>query len=130
MYYRLSATLVLQNIIVPVHYCAVVEKAKETNFLELLSTFFAVLWIRIRRFCVFGPPGSGSVIICTDPDPSINKAKQEKQLIFTIKVISKKLIKKIFFVSILSARQKNQDTDLEPDPYQNVTDLQHCFLNR
>ncbi len=34
------------------------------------------------RFCVsgsvpyvFGSPGSGSVIICTDPDPSINKQK-------------------------------------------------------
>jgi hypothetical protein len=25
---------------------------------------------------VFGPPGSGSVIICTDPDPSINKQKK------------------------------------------------------
>jgi hypothetical protein len=24
---------------------------------------------------VFGPLGSGSVIICTDPDPSINKRK-------------------------------------------------------
>ncbi len=25
---------------------------------------------------VFGPPGSGSVFICTNPDPSINKQKK------------------------------------------------------
>jgi hypothetical protein len=33
---------------------------------------------------VFGPPGSGSVIICTDldPDPSIKKQKSKKILDF------------------------------------------------
>jgi len=35
---------------------------------------------------VFGPPGSGSVIICTDPDldqdTSINKQKSKKNLDF------------------------------------------------
>jgi hypothetical protein len=30
----------------------------------------------------FGPPRSGSVIICTDPDPSINKQKTKKNLGF------------------------------------------------
>jgi hypothetical protein len=29
---------------------------------------------------VFSPVGSGSVIICTDPDPSINKQKSKKNL--------------------------------------------------
>ncbi len=28
---------------------------------------------------VFKPPGSGSVIICWDPDPSINKQKKESK---------------------------------------------------
>jgi hypothetical protein len=36
-------------------------------------------WGRIS----FGPPGSGSEIICTDPDPSLNKQKIEKTLIST-----------------------------------------------
>ncbi len=29
---------------------------------------------------VFGPPKAGSVIICTDPDPSIDKQKSKKNL--------------------------------------------------
>ncbi len=40
-----------------------------------------VLWIRIRWKdpYVFGPPGSRSIIICMDPDPSIITEKlQEK----------------------------------------------------
>ncbi len=33
----------------------------------------------------FGPPGSGSVIICTDPDPSIiQQKKKKKPLISTV----------------------------------------------
>jgi|LakMenE01Jun11ns_1017448.scaffolds.fasta_scaffold8918251_1 hypothetical protein len=32
---------------------------------------------------VFRPLGSGSVVICTDPDPSINKPKIQKTLVFT-----------------------------------------------
>jgi hypothetical protein len=27
---------------------------------------------------VFGPPGSGSVIVCTDPDPSIIQQKNKE----------------------------------------------------
>jgi hypothetical protein len=28
---------------------------------------------------VFGPPGSGPIISCTDPDPSINNQKNSKK---------------------------------------------------
>ncbi len=52
---------------------------------------------------VFGPPGSGSGIICTDPDPSINKQKIEISHEFNCFVTS----------------QKNTD------PYQNFTDPDH-----
>ncbi len=31
---------------------------------------------------VFGPPGSESVIICTDPDPPIIKQKKKKNNVF------------------------------------------------
>ncbi len=54
-----------------VHYPLV-----SSNYLDL-ATF---LWIRIRTYG-FGSPGSGSIIICTDPDldsdsdPSIIKQK-------------------------------------------------------
>jgi hypothetical protein len=34
---------------------------------------------RIRKYRYFGAPGSGPVIICTDPDPSINKQKNQEK---------------------------------------------------
>jgi hypothetical protein len=43
-------------------------------------------------YSVFGPPGSGSVTNCTDPkpdpDPSINKQKNKKNLVFCYSVLS------------------------------------------
>jgi hypothetical protein len=33
---------------------------------------------------IFGPPGYESVIICTDPDPSINKQNIKKTLISAV----------------------------------------------
>jgi hypothetical protein len=39
----------------------------------------------VFRMPVYGPPESGSSIICTDPDPSINKQKKvEKTLISAV----------------------------------------------
>jgi hypothetical protein len=32
---------------------------------------------------VFGPPGLGSINICTDPDPSMNKQKKKENLDFS-----------------------------------------------
>ncbi len=55
------------------------------NIYQLLPVFLSRIRIRrIQKF--FGPPGSGSVIICAGPDPapdpSINKQKMEKNLAF------------------------------------------------
>jgi hypothetical protein len=46
-----------------------------------LGEAFISAWSKVKIIVpdpdpkVFGPPGSGSVIICTDPDLSINKQK-------------------------------------------------------
>jgi hypothetical protein len=51
--------------------------------IKSFSCFYAVF--RIRR-----PPGSGSVLICTDldPDPSINKQKLRKSLISAVSQVA------------------------------------------
>jgi hypothetical protein len=56
----------------------------------------------------------------------------------TFKFISKKLGKKLILVAIrrsltkisgsVSQRYGSADSDLDPDPYQNVTDLQHWLV--
>jgi hypothetical protein len=40
----------------------------------------------------------------------------------------KNLGEKLFFVGVLKVTdEKKQDPDPQPDPYQNVTDSEHCF---
>ncbi len=105
---------------------------------------------------VFGYPGSGYVIICTDPvqDLSINQQKNLDSYYFFyflslkigVNVPSKsnkqKLWKKLIFFGILSATDEISEAGSEsepgsvsqwcgfvdPDPYQNVTDPKHWFL--
>ncbi len=59
---------------------------------------------------MFGPPGAGSVIICTYADPSIIKENRRKTLIFTV------LWLLCDFIKVWRS-------------YQNVTDSQQCFIN-
>jgi hypothetical protein len=58
------------------------EVKKERCKVALLKPVFRIRRIRIN----FEPPGAapGSVIVCTDPDPSINKQKNEETLISTV----------------------------------------------
>ncbi len=58
---------------------------------------------------------SGSVIICTDPDPSITKRKSLKNLDFKNLVYLQKVISinTYFFVGTLSTTDKRQDPDLD-----------------
>ncbi len=45
--------------------------------------------VAVFRMPVYGPPESGSLIICTDPDPSINKKKKlRKNLISEVVLLS------------------------------------------
>jgi hypothetical protein len=63
-------------------------------------------------------------MICSDPDPYINKPKRKKKFIFEA------------FVGILSVTDEKAGSgsvihcygSADPDPYQNVTDPQHAFF--
>jgi hypothetical protein len=47
------------------------------NLKAFTCQFFCFCFGEFSRPQVFGPPGSGSVIICTNPDPSIKFNKQK-----------------------------------------------------
>ncbi len=90
------------------------------------------LLILVHTMYLFVPPGSGSVIICTDPDPSINKQKLKNTLISPVlrHVIfegcncttesntQKNLRIKKFLLHLESHWRKEQDpdSDQEQDP--------------
>jgi hypothetical protein len=81
---------------------------------------------------VFGSPGSGSVITCTDSDSSINKKYLDVPTVSTGKK-QKKCRKNLFFVVILEATEEKSRIRIrhpvvvshDPDPYQNVTYPEH-----
>ncbi len=80
---------------------------------------------------VFGPSRSGSVIICTDSDPSINPQKSKKNVDFYYFLLHFNFL---IFVGILSATDEAGAGSVsqwygsaDPDPYQNFTDPQHWF---
>jgi hypothetical protein len=97
-----------------------------------------------------GPPGSGSVIVCTDPDPSINK--QRNYLLFSdflmiffifeqngVKVPTeskkkKKLEKNFFLLASWQSLKKRAGSvnqiygSKDPDPYQDDMDPEHCWI--
>jgi hypothetical protein len=61
--------------------CLTKSRKRSTN--NLWNRYYAELSV-VDPY-VFGPPGSGTVIICTNRDPSINKQKSyKKTLISTI----------------------------------------------
>jgi hypothetical protein len=126
---------------------------KQPNF---YPTFKAVFRIRIRKTrYAFGPPGSGFIIICTDPDPSINKEKNWFYAFVTseywnllslktdvnvpVPTVSNKQKnygKNWFFVYICKATEKRAGSgsenqrygSVDPDPYyQYVPDPEHCL---
>ncbi len=97
----------------------------------------------------FGPLGSGSVVIYTDPDPSINKQNKVRQtlistvfwhFIFEVNVFSnrnklKNFGKKLFLPLTKKAESRSESVSqwywygtVDPFQYHNVTDQQHCYV--
>jgi hypothetical protein len=54
--------------------------AQASGHMQVFNCSLFRIWIRM----FFGPLGSGSVIICTNPDLSVNNQKMKKTLISTV----------------------------------------------